>query len=91
MTRDLDFARQCATVAAARYAEFTVEYGPDHPRTRQARESRNGWRQEVQRLERLADQQQAEGFNGLVDRLMAKGYDRAEAEHRAEQIEPDNA
>lgn len=86
MTRDLDFARQSLNVAAARFAEFSVEYGPDHPRTRDARESKNGWLREVARLERLETEPQVEGYDSVVDRLMSRGYDRVEAERVALEI-----
>ena len=92
MTRDFEYARLSLDVAQARYAEAIVECGEDHPRTRDARESLAGWRREVARHERQHEDLATEGFDALVDKLMAlNGYSRDEAELVAENIIRDDA
>lgn len=52
MTRDLEYARQMLDVSRAVVANLLSDYGPEHPRVRDAKESAAGWRREVERLER---------------------------------------
>ena len=49
--RSLEFSRAMLDVARAGLANLLLDYPPDHPRVRDARESVGGWTREVERLE----------------------------------------
>ena len=52
MTRDLEHATARLTVARKVVAKLLLDYAPEHPRVRDAKESLAGWVREVERLER---------------------------------------
>ena len=50
--RSMEFSRAMLDVARAGLANLLLDYPPEHPRVRDARENVGGWTRELERLER---------------------------------------
>ena len=84
----LVFARARLDVARAGLQNLLLDYPPDHPRVRDARENVGGWTRELERLERAEDARLARLVAGEAVAWGAAPTTQGDANARSESSAP---